>query len=273
MKDTSSKLIAVLLVIIGILVCISIWIFINKSSNNPSVQILVEDTVHEKDTTNIEWVKVVRNSYSFESPKTWINNELDVDGCIWDGISIPGDGHYLRGEIAIYPKSCVDITKLNHKEYSEKNGYYIIPIYGDNEIDIQITKLAYQKILETFQLVIKNTYTYKNHGFTIELPTGFIVKETPSEGGPAIFIPLPGNSHMTYVTNATFWEEHGISQYAYLRTEKIGTTMFKVYGYGATESPENYGVINYWFKQGNVGYQFSGDVELLKTFKFVGWGQ
>jgi hypothetical protein len=28
---------------------------------------------------------------------------------------------------------------------------------------------------------------------------------------------------------------------------------------------------SYWFKQGNVAYEFSGDISQLETFKFVGW--
>jgi hypothetical protein len=112
---------------------------------------------------------------------------------------------------------------------------------------------------------VATTYTYKNHGFTMELPKGYIPHEEQSEGGPSISIGLPKNSHMAYVTNSTFWEQFNVSTYTYIRSEKIGSTTFKVY--------DNGGQTTYWYKQGNVGYEFFGDIDLLKTFKFVGWAQ
>ncbi len=113
-------------------------------------------------------------------------------------------------------------------------------------------------------VVASTSYTYKDHGFTIELPKGFTPVEQKSEGGPAISISLPNNSHLSYVTNASFWEQYTIPSYQFVKNEKIGETTFKVYSY-------NNGTKFYWYKQGNVGYEFSGDVNLLKTFKFVGW--
>ncbi len=112
------------------------------------------------------------------------------------------------------------------------------------------------------------TYTYKNHGFTVELPIGYTPHEEQSEGGPAISITLP-NSQLSYVTNVAFWEQSILPEYHYAKNEKIGSTEFKVYEYGDGYTTTNF----YWFKQGNVGYQFSGDTNLLKTFKFVGWAQ
>lgn len=119
------------------------------------------------------------------------------------------------------------------------------------------------------------TYTYKNHGFTIELPKGFIPHEEQSEGGPAVMISLPIGG-LAYVTNASFWEQYNITGYTYIKDQKIGDTIFKIYS-----APE--GKL-YWFKRGNVGYEFSlfkfgltTDTvtfeNLLKTFKFVGWPQ
>jgi hypothetical protein len=116
------------------------------------------------------------------------------------------------------------------------------------------------------------TYTYHDHGFTMELPKGFVPHEEQSEGGPSLSISLPNKSNLSYVTNATFWEENALSSFAYLRTEKIGSTTFKVYAYADGEGGGG-DYLFYWFKQGNVGYQFSGDASLLKTFKFVGWTQ
>lgn len=114
-------------------------------------------------------------------------------------------------------------------------------------------------------VVASTTYTYKAHGFTMELPKGFVPNEMESEGGPSVSISLPNNSAMSYVTNASFWEQYTIAGYQFVKNETIGTTTFKVYTYG--------GHTMYWFKQGNVGYEFSGDANLLKTFKFVGWAQ
>jgi hypothetical protein len=118
-----------------------------------------------------------------------------------------------------------------------------------------------------------DTYTYKDHGFTMELPKGYIPHEEESEGGPAIMIKLPVGG-LAYVTDATFWEKYNISPNSYIKDEKIGDTIFKIYNYENTKV--------YWFKKGNVGYEFSvvkfstikdtTELEnLIKTFKFVGW--
>jgi hypothetical protein len=113
--------------------------------------------------------------------------------------------------------------------------------------------------------VLPETYTYKNHGFTMQLPKGYIPEEIESEAGPSITIVFPNESYLSYVTNSKFWEEANIPVFTYIKDQKIGSTTFKVYTYS--------GQTIYWFKQGNVGYQFSGDVKLLETFKFVGWAQ
>lgn len=107
------------------------------------------------------------------------------------------------------------------------------------------------------------TYTYKNHGFTIKLPKGYIPKEEQAEGGPAIMIKFPNNSGLNYITNATFWNDLIVREYKYIKDEKVGETTFKVYSFGNATL--------YYFKQGNVAYEFYGDKEILKTFKFVGW--
>jgi hypothetical protein len=119
----------------------------------------------------------------------------------------------------------------------------------------------------TGQAEINNssTYTYKNHGFTIELPKGYIPHEEQSEGGPATIITLPNSNRLNYVSDASFWEEFNIPQYQFIKNEKIGETLFKVY----TSS----GITIYYFKQGNVAYEYVGDKNLLSTFRFVGWAQ
>ncbi|OGI61815.1 hypothetical protein A2645_01025 [Candidatus Nomurabacteria bacterium RIFCSPHIGHO2_01_FULL_39_9] len=136
-----------------------------------------------------------------------------------------------------------------------KNGNdgYQIPV-GDTKGDADATELN------------AISYTYTNHGFSIELPKGYVPVEQKSEGGPATSISLPNNSHLSYVTDAAWWEQYNIlPSYTYIKDEKIGAHTFKVYSYG--------NFTFYWFKQGNVGYEFVGDIELLKTFKFVGWSQ
>jgi hypothetical protein len=108
-----------------------------------------------------------------------------------------------------------------------------------------------------------NVTVYHNHGFTMELPSGYIPNEMESEAGPATSITLPNASHLSYVVDATWWEQYSLSSYQYVKNEKIGVTTFKVYTHGNQTF--------YWYKQGNVGYEFFGDKNLLKTFKFVGW--
>ena len=109
------------------------------------------------------------------------------------------------------------------------------------------------------------TYTYTNHGFSIELPKGFIPKETESEGGPSIVIPVSGNSFMLYVTNSSFWEKSNIPSFNYLGEEKIGENNFKIYEYNNEKF--------YWLKKGAIGYEFHGDKKQLETFKFIGWSK
>lgn len=108
-----------------------------------------------------------------------------------------------------------------------------------------------------------STHVYKNHGFAISLPNGYAPTESPSEGGPSTSISLPNDSRLSYVSDAAFWVKNVIPSYAYVNAQKIGQTTFSVYSYN--------GKTLYWFRQGNVGYEFSGDAEILKTFKFVGW--
>lgn len=115
------------------------------------------------------------------------------------------------------------------------------------------------------------TYTYKNHGFTIELPKGFVPKERERENGPGIVISLPIGG-LVYANDASNWEQYQIPSYTYIKDEKIGDSTFKVYTYSGTRI--------YWFKKGNIGYEFSINEKdktelenLIKTFKFVGWPQ
>lgn len=112
------------------------------------------------------------------------------------------------------------------------------------------------------------TYTYKNHGFTIELPKGYIPHEEQAEGGPAIMITLPNNSGINYLTDMNWWNKVDyFGNKKYLKDEKIGETLFKVYQEKDSE------VLTYSYVKGDIGYVFFGDKNLLETFKFVGWAQ
>ncbi len=116
---------------------------------------------------------------------------------------------------------------------------------------------------------VKDTYTYTNHGFSIELPIGFVPKETKNRTEASIDITLPGENRLVYVTDLSSMD-FGILVPANIKKEKIGDTVFTV---SAVDKNEN---SIYGFEQGNVGYHFIGDtslVDLLKTFKFVGWPQ
>lgn len=285
MENNTSKLNTILLVILVVFAAIIIFLLVRNqvSKSGNESQMSTGDIAYEKDSENmplqnqdnagLEWVKIFGNNYgstySFSAPKTWISNPVTFDGCVWGNISLPSDGHYMRGEVSIYPKSCFDISKNPSLEYTEKDGYYITVSYGNNPAEIQEAKLVYQKVIQTFQ-VDKNTYIYKKHGFTIELPKGYVPNEYESEGGPYINIQLPQEGHLIYIANMDFWNKWALSDYSYLRDQKIGTTTFKVYT--AKNSVSNQNETFYLFSQGNVGFMFSGNmVEYMKTFKFVGW--
>jgi len=151
---------------------------------------------------------------------------------------------------------------------SMPNGVAYIELLEDDPRDeIERGNDPIKQIL--IPIVIENSSTqtsvYKNHGFTIELPNGYIPKEEKAEGGPAYMITLPSNSGINYITDTSFWDKYTIPEYKYIKDEKIGETIFKLYNNGNT--------IIYYFKQGEVGYEFYGDKEILKTFRFIGWTQ
>ncbi len=117
------------------------------------------------------------------------------------------------------------------------------------------------------------TYTYTNHGFSIELPKGFTPAEYESEGGPYITITLPKTDpqqgDMVYIQNMDWWKKYDGLGYTYVGTQKIGNTEFKKY-----QSKVVGDNVIYVFTQGNVGYLFSNvNFPLLETFNFVGWTQ
>lgn len=118
-----------------------------------------------------------------------------------------------------------------------------------------------------------NTYTYTNHGFSIELPKGFVPNEEQSEGGPSTTISMPLNNMIVYVTNADFWERHNFSSIEEGNIcEKgnivIGNKTFKTCKDNYSNNPEFY-----WLRVGNIGYEIHGNKNDFKTFKFIGWGE
>lgn len=110
---------------------------------------------------------------------------------------------------------------------------------------------------------LNSTYLYTNHGFSIELPRGFVPVETQGEAGPGLHISLPGDS-IVYYGDIKFWKNYILPSYKYVKDEKIGETIFKVYGY------DDHSVL-YWYERGNVGYELYGSKKSFETFKFVGW--
>lgn len=113
------------------------------------------------------------------------------------------------------------------------------------------------------------TYVYTSNGFSIELPEGYTPSEITGETGPTLSFELP-TGWLIYVSDADWWEQNNlVGQAIYLRDQKIGETVFKVYRYSGSSDGSEF----YWFRQGNVAYLFNGtDIEeFMETFRFVGW--
>ncbi len=182
------KLNTVLLIIIIILLVIGlVYIFISGANqkggnNNPDIISGVPQS-EIPETNTLATKKISRSAYSFEAPSSWIDTgQRNFQGCMWDGISHPAnDGMRIAGEIGIYPKSCFDLSKANgKKEFTEKNGYYIIAFYdkqsGTSAAEEAETKLAYQKVVETFSLnnqTSTNTINKSEWGISFTKPTGW----------------------------------------------------------------------------------------------------
>lgn len=129
--------------------------------------------------------------------------------------------------------------------------------------------------------VKSETYLYKNHGFEIELPKGFIPNETESEGGPYISMNLPDFGQLVYVTNVSFVKNLGgycaafAGQGTYVGKEKFGTNSFD--HWSCTNG--NITVETYVFEQGNIAYVFMPDNgpitesfrNVMETFKYIGF--
>lgn len=126
--------------------------------------------------------------------------------------------------------------------------------------------------------VKSETYLYKNHGFQIELPKGFVPNEMESEGGPYLFIQLPDGGSIIQVGNVGFVKDLG----GYCKAiqgggDSIISKTPVIFGsspfYLHTCEMEEF----YVFEQGNVAYVFrmgnydAHATDIIKTFKFVGW--
>lgn len=115
---------------------------------------------------------------------------------------------------------------------------------------------------------VKDTYTYINHGFSIELPEGFIPKESlPDKGSIMIFLP---EADITYLFDVSTWDSKAqrLKGYTYSNDKKIGDITFKVYEYKGQNDAHSV----YLFEQGDLAYILS-DEHIAQTFKFVGWPQ
>lgn len=181
----------------------------------------------------------------------WIDNNTFV---------VVGRSEYYpeNGEIrCTIDTKCTDVATLNVFDLSKNSS----TLYYGPEVDQEITRSESESSVNE---EVSSTYMYKNHGFIIELPKSYVVKENVSARGIRTEINLP-NSMITYVTDVSVWESNASKVFTYIGEEKIGITTFKVYQNGESTI--------YWFKQGDVGYAFGGDKEELKTFKFVGWAQ
>lgn len=165
--NNNSKLNTVLLVVLILLAIFCAWKLMDKDTKPdvdaipfvPSPQGQNNQNTQNNQPIETGMKKIIREKYSFEVPTDWIDGSpVNFEGCIWQNISNDsGDGHRMAGEIGIYPKSCFDLSKATGKrEYTEKNGYYIIAYYDQGEGAIQAevleTKQVYQKVVDTFAL-------------------------------------------------------------------------------------------------------------------------
>lgn len=172
----------------------------------------------------------------------WVNNDLFV--VLGQSIGKKGFDHCQIYEECMSPN--LYIFDLKNNKYISYQGPEKLWVNENEEVS-----------------TTKDTYTYRNHGFTIELPKGFVPEER--EYNSNYVISLPNNSNMLYITNASLWENNNLSN-KYIKNEKIGINNFKVY--------DNGHVLNYYFRQGNVAYLLfsdSLDYKYINTFKFVGW--
>ena len=273
------SIVSLLMAIIAVLVIGGgVYIYNNKKSESPSVL----DTKTQNSDQTEQQVNTQTPSTPNQFPIiTKVNGpeSLNVNQLgTWTITASNATLYYVVwGDEAQYPAAGHNLGQQQSATFTHSysaTGVYTPKFYAQNA-NGDVQKSVRVEVLNSTSPGLNTTYTYTNHGFSIKLPGGFIPKEWQSEGGPALMISLPVGG-LAYVSDASFWERYNIPNYTYVTDKKIGDTTFKVY----TAQGSNL----YWFKQGNVGYEFSvqkfgtttdtTELEnLLKTFKFIGWSQ
>lgn len=276
MQNNNSKLNTTLLVFLIILVGIGMWMMYQKKAeenkvveqNTTVVLGSPEDLVSfsisagQKVSGRVHATGVIQGGYFFEGNLPIAILDLNKKPTSYG----PGHGQSTTDWMTGGPVS----FEADFDFSAVPNGSYYIRLMQDDpsggEGGRPIRFVLIPIVVEN-TTTIGSTYTYKNHGFTMEVPTGFVPKEIQGETGPTWSIELPGGGWLIYITDATWWEKYNITgQTDYIREQKIGTTTFKVYRYTGQTGEF------YFFRQGNVAYMFNGNVlEYMKTFKFVGW--
>lgn len=275
----------ILLIILIILVAVGVWFLakgneprysidqqLNGTNTNspitldpsvigPNAKDLISFSVKAGETVSgkMKTTGVISGGYFFEA--NIVVNILDANKKLMKAGNGMAVGDWMTAQPTAFSTN-LDFTGL-------PSGPAYIEIKNDNASgDSAYDKQILIPIVIANTMSSANTYIYKNHGFMMELPKGYVPQEVKGETGPTISIALPGDSGwLIYITDATWWEKYNLTgQATFIRNEKIGSTTFKVYKY--PNANEEF----YFFRQGNVAYVFNGDIEqYMKTFKFVGW--
>jgi hypothetical protein len=191
----------------------------------------------------------------------------------------------------------VGIWVLTSKKDTSENTIYDFPTSEDLKPKKEVVEVQpEQKNIQTTTSASNNqTYTYRNHGFTLELPNRIVPYDSQSEGGPVTIIAYENKDGGTIrtsilgwvISNKAFYEEiggycsglFGRADSQTNTTKKIGSTTFKVLSCSDSEGYED---TYYLFEQGKLAYIFppayggyegvpDNEYAFLKTFKFVGW--
>lgn len=149
----------------------------------------------------------------------------------------------------------------------------IVIMLGDKEKYFPVREDVIEEVVQD-DVQVKDMYTHTAHGFSIQLPKGFNAYEENPSGGPVTIISIPVGG-FEYITNAqTYFDTVVKKIYVYVEDVTLGATTFQKYKEGEFDI--------YWFRQGGVAYKFTlprntdtatknSFLNLLKTFKFVGW--
>lgn len=100
---------------------------------------------------------------------------------------------------------------------------------------------------------------YQKYGFTFNIPDGFIPKIEELHSSPATLVYLPIGA-LGYVHDVDFWEQYNIASYTLIDANvALGNVIYKKYLYNDT--------LHYWFKSGQIGYEFGVAEELEEEFE------